>query len=270
MSKLQEIMIQRTYENDKEWDCGEIYPNIYLGSLQAALDETNIRKYNIRGILTVANQLKVEVPEGIQYLQINIADHPCSNILEIIDQSLEFIDSIILNDDRILVHCASGVSRSASVCCAWLMIRKNLSFEESIELVRQNRPRANPNLGFRQQLNFLEKHHNILPAALHEYNSVYGEINILDVIRQQRDEVNRIHTEVDSIENALKLSTEPSQSQLGYWKSSLISLMSGLELITQQHAQKTLVDPPSVSIRKSATSKIIRLLEDIESLLQTF
>jgi protein-tyrosine phosphatase len=282
-TKLQDILMKRSAEEEtKGWDSCEIYPNVYVGSLQAAVDEENLRKYAIRGVLTVANQLEVNLPEDIHHLQINIADHPCANILEILSQSLDFIDHILSNrtvvssegdpdplkKSCVLVHCASGISRSVSVCCAWLMIRQRMTFDQSMELIRQKRSRANPNLGFRQQLTYLERHNNLITAANEEYISNYGQVNILDIIREQRDEINGIYSQVDCIENDLKKTSEAdiSLTQLSTWKADLNILISQLDQITQRHVQNPLRDPPSISIRRSAASKIIRLLEDIEAI----
>jgi protein-tyrosine phosphatase len=264
-------------EIDLGWDGCEIFPNIYLGSLQAALDEENLRKNCICGVLTVANQLKVHFSGEILHLEVAIADHPCANILEALPQSLEFIDRIISsetdNDSSprkcIFIHCASGISRSVSVCCAWLMIRQNMSFDQSLELIRRNRPRANPNLGFRQQLSYLERHGNAIFTANEEYKSNFREVNLVDVIKQQRDEVNEIHVQVDQIENQMKkfLETEMSRLQITNWKNELQSLQSLLDQISQRNAQNPVSDPPSKSIRKSAALKVNRLLEDLDNAL---
>jgi protein-tyrosine phosphatase len=53
---------------------------------------------------------------------------------------------------KILVHCLAGVSRSATIVIAYLMKTQNLPFEQAYEVVRQKREFANPNQGFRKQL----------------------------------------------------------------------------------------------------------------------
>lgn len=50
-----------------------------------------------------------------------------------------------LNDDqRVLVHCQAGVSRSAGVCTAVLAVQHNLSAARSFERVQNTRSRVNP------------------------------------------------------------------------------------------------------------------------------
>ena len=42
---------------------------------------------------------------------------------------------------NILVHCSAGLSRSASMIVAWLMIEQKLSLKEAIEFIVEKRGR---------------------------------------------------------------------------------------------------------------------------------
>jgi hypothetical protein len=68
-----------------------------------------------------------------------------------------FIDDGIQNGDIILVHCMAGVSRSASVVCAYLIWKYGLTVPEAIALVRSARPVATPNAAFVAQLEDFHK-----------------------------------------------------------------------------------------------------------------
>ncbi|XP_064174444.1 dual specificity protein phosphatase 13B-like isoform X3 [Anguilla rostrata] len=57
---------------------------------------------------------------------------------------------------KVLVHCAMGVSRSATLVLAFLMICENLTLVEAINAVRQHRDIC-PNAGFLSQLRRLER-----------------------------------------------------------------------------------------------------------------
>jgi len=52
----------------------------------------------------------------------------------------------------VLVHCRVGVSRSATVCIAYLLNRYGIPVEEGIRKLRQTRPVVQPNEGFMKQL----------------------------------------------------------------------------------------------------------------------
>jgi protein-tyrosine phosphatase len=45
----------------------------------------------------------------------------------------------------VLVHCYAGVSRSASVCIAYLMKKFNWSLEKSLWFIKSKRRFVNPN-----------------------------------------------------------------------------------------------------------------------------
>ena len=45
---------------------------------------------------------------------------------------------------RVLVHCAAGMNRSAAICCAVLILLEGLSAEAALERVREHHPWARP------------------------------------------------------------------------------------------------------------------------------
>lgn len=50
--------------------------------------------------------------------------------------------------NRVLVHCAMGMSRSATSVCMYLMRKFGMNFENALELVKVQRQKAEPNEGF--------------------------------------------------------------------------------------------------------------------------
>jgi protein-tyrosine phosphatase len=57
----------------------------------------------------------------------------------------------------VLVHCAAGISRSASFVIAYLMYSEKLAFKEAAAAVKEVRPVICPNPGFVLQLKEWEK-----------------------------------------------------------------------------------------------------------------
>ncbi|HEY3476204.1 MAG TPA: dual specificity protein phosphatase, partial [Anaerolineales bacterium] len=47
-------------------------------------------------------------------------------------------------NQRVLVHCAAGMNRSATVCCAALILLEGLTAERALERVREHHPWARP------------------------------------------------------------------------------------------------------------------------------
>ena len=56
-----------------------------------------------------------------------------------------------------LVLCAAGISRSASIVIAYIMRQQRLSFSAARSLVKSRRSAVNPNLGFTLQLRMLDQ-----------------------------------------------------------------------------------------------------------------
>ncbi|PVG04501.1 phosphatases II [Serendipita vermifera] len=59
----------------------------------------------------------------------------------------------------VLVHCLAGMSRSASIVCAYLLATTSMNTQESISFVRKRRPIIQPNYGFEKQLRAWEAKH---------------------------------------------------------------------------------------------------------------
>lgn len=63
--------------------------------------------------------------------------------------------SLVLPTGRVLVHCAMGISRSATLVLAFLMIYENMTLVEAIQTVQAHRNIC-PNSGFLRQLQVLD------------------------------------------------------------------------------------------------------------------
>lgn len=84
------------------------------------------------------------------------------------DQSLDFayksclyfyIADSVRNQEKgkVLVHCQAGVSRSATICLAYVMSHKCLNMEQAFEFVKSRRTVISPNVNFLRQLLEFEK-----------------------------------------------------------------------------------------------------------------
>lgn len=132
----------------------------FVGSLSAAESKQFIERNHISLILTVAKDLSVTIPSNChaKHEIVECHDHPMADILEVMPDALAFIQKAVKSDGRFLVHCASGISRSVTICAAFLMTQfamgRKAALDSSIASVKTH---ANPNLGFRRQLQLLEK-----------------------------------------------------------------------------------------------------------------
>lgn len=146
----------------------EVMPGLYIGSIGAALNKPYLLENGISHILTVADNLKNSFPDIFTYKSLEILDTIEFNILSILDEALEFIETALNSQGKVLVHCFAGKSRSATVVCAYLMKKHSMRLEQAIEFLKSKRPCIMPNQGFLFQLALYEK--SLFPVNLSELN----------------------------------------------------------------------------------------------------
>lgn len=89
---------------------------------------------------------------------IAASDKPDYKISMHFEECIKFIDEVLtVKKEKILVHCLAGQSRSVSIVIAYLIKAHKKTFEEALLMVQQQRIYANPNKGFRQQLEEFHK-----------------------------------------------------------------------------------------------------------------
>ena len=72
-------------------------------------------------------------------------------------ECIEIIDRVVNKEGKsILIQCATGVSRSASVVIAYLMHQKRISLLEAFHMVREKRPCVSISPGFQRHLQAFE------------------------------------------------------------------------------------------------------------------
>ena len=85
---------------------------------------------------------------GIKYKSYHLKDHVHEDIQCIFYDALEFIANARKEGGRVFVHCVQGISRSASVVIAYLILSQKLSYNDSYSLCLKRRACTNPNMAF--------------------------------------------------------------------------------------------------------------------------
>ena len=135
----------------------EFIPRIYIGSIGAALNKYQLIENQVTHILTAADSLPPPYPDSFVYKNIDIRDDISCNILRVFEEAIEFIDQALDSGGKVLVHCFAGKSRSAAICCAYLIRRQNMNLEQALRQLKESRPCVMPNPGFLFQLQLFEK-----------------------------------------------------------------------------------------------------------------
>ncbi|XP_031448016.1 dual specificity protein phosphatase 18 isoform X1 [Phasianus colchicus] len=129
-----------------------ITPCLYLSDGMAAGNAQLLAANRITTIINVSLELANMFHPGIDYLRIPVADTPTARISACFNSVADLIRSVGERGGRTLVHCAAGVSRSATVCIAYLMKHHAMSLASAHAWVRSCRPIIRPNNGFWRQL----------------------------------------------------------------------------------------------------------------------
>jgi protein-tyrosine phosphatase len=137
----------------------EIIPNLFLGSSFNAFNKSELDKKNISVVLNITDEINnfYETENNITYYRFPIRDNNIDDISSILEESYNVIEHHLGMEDRILVHCYMGASRSASVVMNYIMKKYSVSYEQTLNLIKKERP----------IVNLTEKFHNILNSRVY-------------------------------------------------------------------------------------------------------
>jgi ribosomal protein S26 len=77
---------------------------------------------------------------------------PCADSKDTENQAQLQTQSQGLRQNKVLVHCASGISRSGTIIIAYLTMKHAMSYEQAYTFAQQQRSAIHPNSGFQRQL----------------------------------------------------------------------------------------------------------------------
>ena len=124
---------------------------LFIGGLHALYQKPDL--FEKAGISYILSVLDFDIYEAgafkeYKHLHIKLDDDPNENLLQHFNECVEFVQQGLDSGGGVFVHCAMGKSRSATVCCAYLMQKYDISPEKGLSQVCEGRPVAGPNPGF--------------------------------------------------------------------------------------------------------------------------
>ncbi|NWZ96213.1 DS13B phosphatase, partial [Nesospiza acunhae] len=157
----------------------QVWPNIYVGDAWAARSKTTLQSLKITHILNAADGpysintgAKYYADLQIEYYGVEAFDDPAFDLSIFFYDAANFIRKALNSSGgKVFVHCAMGVSRSATLVLAFLMIHENMTLVDALKTVSAHRNIC-PNTGFLSQLRDLdiklneEKKRNRASAAI--------------------------------------------------------------------------------------------------------
>ena len=95
--------------------------------------------------------------KGVVYKSYHLKDHIREDIACIFYDAIQFLSEAKAAGGKCYVHCVQGISRSATICIAFMILTERMTYNAAYERVKSRRACANPNMTFIQQLMWFEK-----------------------------------------------------------------------------------------------------------------
>ncbi|XP_035244366.1 dual specificity phosphatase DUPD1 [Anguilla anguilla] len=142
----------------------EVWPNVYIGDEMTARKRFQLQTMGVTHVLNAAEGTLNSVDTGpayyqdvnIEYYGVEADDVPTFDLSPFFYPAAEYIHDVLSRpENKLLVHCVMGRSRSATLFLAYLMIYHHMTLVEAIEQVKRRR-RIIPNWGFLKQLRQLD------------------------------------------------------------------------------------------------------------------
>ena len=126
---------------------------LFIGDWLAATEKS----FQFDAILSIVSPGITETISATELRRIEIDDTDDALILPFLDTAANFIHSQLSSFEtgHVLVHCQQGVSRSSTVCLAYLCKYRSFGLEDAFDFLRDRHPSAS-------YVNFIFRYHNSL------------------------------------------------------------------------------------------------------------
>jgi protein-tyrosine phosphatase len=150
-------------------DCSLIKNGIFIGNAHSVIgnyatkESDFLEELNIKVVISALTEeeyedymiAKEDFP-NIDWHRLVVDDDKDEKISQYFFDIHKTINDAVSKNKNIIVHCAAGMSRSATLVIAYLMIENRWKYEETYDFVKKRRPIIDPNIGFVKQLKALE------------------------------------------------------------------------------------------------------------------
>jgi len=133
---------------------------LFLGTFNHARQLGILKNLKISHVINAAHEChNVHEDKGITYHKIWVRDESSDNLTDHFQKAFEFISEVVeqVKEGGVLVHCALGKSRSASIVIMYIMKKFGWDLTKAMEYVKSRRAIVSPYEGFVNELKELEK-----------------------------------------------------------------------------------------------------------------
>jgi len=134
-------------------DVTRVLDRLYLSDYMS-LSASRLSELGVTLVINATYEVpNVEVPEGtVEFIQLHINDVVTADMAQHMDRCADRIHEVRSAGGVALVHCALGISRSVTICLAYLVKYEGRTLREAYFEVKKKRPIIRPNEGFWRQL----------------------------------------------------------------------------------------------------------------------
>lgn len=141
---------------------------VWMSNFRGASRPEPLRALSITHIVAVGTEFEDDDMDGFTYWKRSLQDDDADGgaMAQVLRDGATYIDGALRRGEGVLVHCAAGISRSATVVLAHSIMFRHLSLRAAFEELISVRRVIWPNDSFMQQLILLEQELTGAPASI--------------------------------------------------------------------------------------------------------
>lgn len=123
----------------------QVYDNLYIGDANDAGNTARRRENNIEYVLNVSQNTSERQVKNYIHTPIADSGENTDFLLNTVIQTAQILHSKAMEEDKsLLIHCATGVSRSVSIAASLMSLGNGKRVRENVNRVKKVQPAANP------------------------------------------------------------------------------------------------------------------------------
>jgi atypical dual specificity phosphatase len=134
-------------------DITHVCDGLYLSDF-ISLSATRLRELGITYVINATREIPFVdgADENVEFVKLFVDDVPTADIAQHFHICADKIRENHLKGNNSLIHCALGISRSVTICLAYLVKHEGRTLRQAYMEVKKKRPIIRPNDGFWRQL----------------------------------------------------------------------------------------------------------------------
>jgi len=121
----------------------EVVPGLFLGDRTTALRADILLQNEVSLVVSAGGGSSLCLPSSINQINMRLRDNNK--------------DSFLGHIDQVLLHCQAGLSRSPAVMAGFLVLKRNLSVSDALDMIKTVRPSASPSQRLLLDLHILQQ-----------------------------------------------------------------------------------------------------------------